>query len=105
MAEDFSSIPVLDFHDAVSPDTKPKFLSQLRHALVDIGFFYLKNTPRVSETRCDFLQKTSEFFDLPLATKYETDISYSKNFKGYTGPRQEKTAAEIDERESFTVLI
>lgn len=103
MAENFSSVPVLDFQDAISPDTKAKFLSQLRHALVDIGFFYLRNPPITEETRREFLEKSLAFFDLPLSMKHEIDMPKSKYFKGYTGPRHEKTAAEKDERESLTV--
>lgn len=103
MSQNFSSVPIIDFRDALSPDTKSKFLSELRHALVDIGFFYLRNPPITEETRIEFVQKSLAFFDLPLDTKHEIDMPRSRYFKGYTGPRQEKTAAEKDERESLTV--
>lgn len=38
----FDTIPVLDFHDLITE--KQRFLTQLREAIVDVGFLYVKNT-------------------------------------------------------------
>lgn len=105
MSLDFSSVPVLNFQDALSSETKPKFLSELRHALVDIGFFYLSDPSVTEDTRSQFVRKASEFFNLPSTVKSEVGIINCNNFKGYAGPRREKTAAKEDERETFTVCV
>jgi hypothetical protein len=44
---DFSTIPVLDY-SLVTNDggvNKGKFVDELRHALVNVGFLYLSNAP------------------------------------------------------------
>ena len=46
-SEAFSSVPILDY-DLLTRDggiRKPQFLSELRNALVNVGFFYLANPP------------------------------------------------------------
>lgn len=66
----FTSIPVLDLDLARQPETKANFLDELRHALMEVGFFYLKNVgipPRLCEAVID---KGKNFFDLPLQEKY-----------------------------------
>lgn len=40
----FSEIPILDLSEARSEATKAGFLEQLRDALINVGFLYIKNT-------------------------------------------------------------
>jgi isopenicillin N synthase-like dioxygenase len=40
----FDSLPIIDLSVANSTETKPQFLQELRHALFNIGFMYIKNT-------------------------------------------------------------
>jgi len=40
----FTTVPVLDLAKANNPDTKPELLEELRHALMEVGFLYIKNT-------------------------------------------------------------
>ncbi|KAI7030579.1 hypothetical protein KC352_g47565, partial [Hortaea werneckii] len=40
----FKEIPVLDLSEARSDASKPEFLAQLRDALLNVGFLYIKNT-------------------------------------------------------------
>lgn len=65
----FQSVPILDLSLADDPATKPAFLADLRRALMEVGFFYIKNAG-ISE---DFFNKViSEgraFFDIPLEEK------------------------------------
>lgn len=65
----FKSIPVLDLSLADDPATKPAFLAELRDALMEVGFLYIKNVG-ISE---DFFEKViSEgraFFDIPVEEK------------------------------------
>ncbi|KAJ8127566.1 hypothetical protein O1611_g6070 [Lasiodiplodia mahajangana] len=39
----FTSVPILDLALSRDPATKPQFLADLRHALMEVGFLYLKN--------------------------------------------------------------
>ncbi|MCJ1471143.1 hypothetical protein MMC07_009791 [Pseudocyphellaria aurata] len=100
----FTSIPVLDLSLAESPTTKPKFLSQLREALVVVGFFYLKNTSVSADIRKTFLQKSVDLFNLPLEKKLAIDMINSKHFLGYSRLGCEKTARITDNREMFDFL-
>lgn len=103
MAVNFASIPLVDFHDSLSPGTKTHFLSALRSALVDIGFFYLKNPPIEDKVRETLVKTTDAFFDLPTKTKLELDVTRSKHFRGYACAGSEKTATISDQRETLTV--
>jgi hypothetical protein len=39
----FSSVPILDYSLIDSPTTRPQFILQLQHSLINVGFLYLKN--------------------------------------------------------------
>ena len=99
----FTSIPVLDLSLVESPASKPIFLSELREALVMVGFFYLKNTSVSAEVQKTFVQKSKEFFELPLEKKLEIDMVNSKHFLGYSRLGCERTARKTDHREMIDV--
>jgi len=40
----FTTVPVLDLEKANDSATKPQLLEELRHALMEVGFLYIKNT-------------------------------------------------------------
>ncbi|KAJ5531990.1 hypothetical protein N7494_008542 [Penicillium frequentans] len=103
MAANFTHIPLVDYNDAISPATKPHFLSALRNALVDVGFFYLLNPPIRVDIREKLATTTGAFFDLPLEKKLEVDVVNSKHFRGYACSGSEKTATISDQRETLTV--
>lgn len=102
-ATTFTSIPVLDLSLVESPATKPLFLSELRRALVIVGFFYLKNTPVSTDVQKEFVQKSKDLFNLPLEKKLEIDMVNSKHFLGYSRLGCERTARKTDHREMFDV--
>lgn len=66
----FTSIPILDLQLARDPATKPEFLEQLRYALLEVGFLYLKNVGIPEDLFQDVIKKGKGFFDLPLEEKY-----------------------------------
>lgn len=66
----FTSIPILDLELARDPATKPQFLEQLRHALLEVGFLYLKNVGIEDALFQDVVTKGKAFFDIPLEEKY-----------------------------------
>lgn len=66
----FDSIPILDLAEAKDPSTKPKFLEELRHALLEVGFLYLKNVGIPDELTQQVMKEGISFFDLPMEEKY-----------------------------------
>ncbi|KAE8153113.1 hypothetical protein BDV25DRAFT_127452 [Aspergillus avenaceus] len=97
----FTKIPILDYSLSTSPTTKLQFLSDLRNALINVGFFYLINAPISPETQQNVIQKGMEIFDLPLEKKLEIEMINSKHFLGYSQLGAEITARKQDYREQF----
>lgn len=102
-ASSFTSIPVLDFSQTASQATRPQFLAELRNAIVNVGFFYLKNGPVSRQTQEAFIAKSMELFDLPLKKKSDIEMVNSKHFLGYSRLGAEITAQKQDFREQFDV--
>ncbi len=65
----FTSIPVLDVSRARNPETKTAFLSELRHALIEVGFFYIKNVGIPDALFQKVIEQGRAFFDIPLEEK------------------------------------
>ncbi len=68
----FTSIPILDLAQAQDAATKPEFLTELRHALMEVGFLYLKNVGIPDEMFQEVMQQGKSFFDIPEEDKYAT---------------------------------
>ena len=66
----FTSIPILDLAQAEDPATRPEFLAQLRHALMEVGFLYLKNVGIPDELFQTVIDQGKAFFDIPEEEKY-----------------------------------
>lgn len=60
----FTTIPVLDLAKARSPDTKPQLLEELRHALMEVGFLYIKNTDIPNELLDQVKAAGTAIFDI-----------------------------------------
>ena len=105
MNGDFSKVPVLDYSLALSPDTKPQFLSELRNALVRVGFFYLSNHSIPEKVQQEAIDQSNAFFDLPLEKKLEIETLHSKHFLGYNRMNAEKTVAVVGHNESLFVCL
>lgn len=65
----FTTIPVLDLAKAKSPDTKPQLLEELRHALMEVGFLYIKNTAIPNELLEQVKKAGTAIFDIPEEEK------------------------------------
>ncbi|KAJ2821340.1 hypothetical protein FBU31_004935, partial [Coemansia sp. 'formosensis'] len=96
---DFTSIPVLDLAKASSD--KAAFLAELQHALIHIGFFYVKGHGITPEFLGNLTKQTVGFFDLPLDDKLKTDKIHSPTFLGYSVQGNEITKDKKDNREQF----
>ena len=99
----FTTIPILDYSLSTSPTTKAQFLSDLRNALINVGFFYLINAPIAPRIQQDVVDKCKDIFDLPFEKKVEIEMVNSKHFLGYSRLGAEITAREQDYREQFDV--
>jgi isopenicillin N synthase-like dioxygenase len=94
---------LLDFALTSDPVTKPKFLESLKRAVVNVGFFYIKNTPISSTIQENLVKKGTEIFELPLEEKLKIEMANSKHFLGYARLGTEITAMKPDYREQFDV--
>ncbi len=65
----FSSIPILDLSLARNPQTKHVFLEELRYALMEVGFLYLKNVGIPGDLWQEVITEGIAFFDLPREEK------------------------------------
>lgn len=65
----FSSIPILDLSLARDPQTKDLFLEELRYALMEVGFLYLKNVGIPGDLWQKVIEEGTAFFDLPVEEK------------------------------------
>jgi isopenicillin N synthase-like dioxygenase len=74
----FDTIPILDLSFAKDPSTKPQFLEDLRHALLEVGFLYLKNVGVPEELTQAVIKEGVSFFDLPMEEKFVVPSSISK---------------------------
>ncbi|KAG4431094.1 hypothetical protein IFR05_013428 [Cadophora sp. M221] len=97
----FDSIPILDLSEAKDPSTKPKFLEQLRHALLEVGFLYLKNVGMPEALTQKVIKEGVSFFDLPMEEKLKVEMKNAPSFLGYSRLDAEITAHTIDHREQI----
>ncbi len=126
----FTSIPILDLALARDPETKPAFLADLRHALMEVGFLYLKNVGIPDETSQKVIAEGKAFFDIPEEEKYvnpftrqvlischtepltkqfvspslyrlKIEMKNAPSFLGYSRLSAEITAGAIDHREQI----
>jgi len=74
MSSSFQSVPVLDYSLSLSSDTKPDFLEQLQHALLEVGFLYIKNTGIHDELIQKVISLGKAFFDLPEGEKLRLEM-------------------------------
>ncbi|KAL1842541.1 hypothetical protein VTJ49DRAFT_5017 [Mycothermus thermophilus] len=97
----FTSIPILDLSLAKDPATKPEFLKELRHALMEVGFLYLKNVGISDETFQRVIEEGVAFFDIPEEEKLKIEMKNAPSFLGYSRLAAEITAGAIDHREQI----
>lgn len=65
----FKSLPILDLSLADDPATKPQFLADLRYALMEVGFLYIKNVGIPEALFSKVISEGRAFFDIPLDEK------------------------------------
>jgi len=81
----FTSVPVLSLAAAFDPRTKPKFLKDLRSALLNVGFLYLSDTGISPELFYQVKKECRNFFeDLGEEDKLGIEMKREKSFLGYS---------------------
>jgi len=78
----FTSIPVLDLSLSQHPDTKPAFLSDLRSALLEVGFLYISKTGIDTKLIDDVIANGKAFFGLPDEAKLAIQMKNAPSFLG-----------------------
>ena len=103
MAANFSSIPVLDYSQVSDPARKSKFVAQLRHALINVGFLYLSNSPVAQRDIDALVDYIPRLFALPQEAKDKIRMANSPHFLGYSKLGAELTRGKTDHREQFDI--
>ncbi|KAJ8501746.1 hypothetical protein ONZ45_g12029 [Pleurotus djamor] len=101
MAANFTSVPILDWSLATNPTTKDKFILQLRHAVVNVGFLYLANSSISKDTIDAVMSYIPQLFALPQDAKDKIRMANSEHFLGYSRLGAELTKGKTDIREQF----
>lgn len=78
----FDTVPILDLALSRDPITKPAFLSSLRHALLTVGFFYIRNTGIDARLIQNVVEQGKAFFDLPQEEKLQIQMKNVPSFLG-----------------------
>jgi isopenicillin N synthase-like dioxygenase len=94
----FTSVPVLDYSQLSAPETRPLFIDQLQHALINVGFFYLSNH---NVDASDLISLIPNFFALPQEQKENIKMANSPHFLGYSKLGAEFTKGKVDHREQI----
>lgn len=108
----FRSIPIIDFNDVFSGDTRAlkTIAEKIRKASIEIGFFYIKNHG-IPQTLIEQVFAVSKrFFTLPLEQKMELHVSRFEQHAGYIPVGGEKLddyseRGHPDQKESLEVSI
>lgn len=99
--DDSPSIPILDLSWAEDEQKKPLLLEQLRSALFDVGFLYIKNHGVPQTTISNLTDRLPALFDLPACERAALSKLNSPHFLGYSGFAEETTLGKQDLREQF----
>ncbi|KAK7751204.1 hypothetical protein SLS62_006889 [Diatrype stigma] len=97
----FTEIPILDVSLAEDPETKSRFLADLRHAVMEVGFMYIKNVGIPDALFEQVVTEGRAFFDIPLEEKLKIEMKNAPSFLGYSRLSAEVTAGATDHREQI----
>lgn len=98
-----TTLPILDLARYADPAEKSAFLTDLRHAARDIGFFYLINHGVDDQLQHSVQQLSRRFFSLSDAQKQPVAMIHSPHFRGYNRAASELTRGQPDWREQFDI--
>lgn len=99
--QSFDEIPLIDLSKAGDPEHEGQLLSELRYALVEVGFLYVKGHGVPEHVISDMRNILPELFSLSRDAKSQVALEKSPHFLGYSGDGSETTAGKADRREQF----
>ena len=88
-------LPVLDLKLSQDPRQRGLLLEQLRDALFNIGFLYIKNHGVPNETIDALADRVSPIFNLSDDRKLRLSKLNSPNFLGYSRFAEEETGENV----------
>ncbi|KAJ3569588.1 hypothetical protein NP233_g4959 [Leucocoprinus birnbaumii] len=101
----FSCIPILDYSllstTKPQPESRDQFINELRNALINVGFLYLKNHTVSQDTIDKLISYAPKLFDLPQGVKDNIRMENSEHFLGYSRLGTELTKGQVDQREQW----
>ncbi len=98
-----SSIPVLDMRDYHNPQTRNRFIRQLKNAAEEVGFFALLHFGIEDALLKTAYQGSEAFFRLDIDTKMKYCIRELAGQRGYVPGESAKGEMRPDYKEFFTV--
>ncbi len=96
---DITDLDLARYHSA----ERDAFLTDLRHAARDIGFFYLINHGVDDALQHAVQREAQRFFALPDEQKQQVAMIHSPHFRGYNRAASELTRGQPDWREQFDI--
>lgn len=100
-SSDFTSIPIIDLAKADISDARIKLLTDLKHAVTNVGFLYVTNHGVSNIVVESLVNALPLLFSLSEQEKEHVALKKSPHFLGYSGTGSETTAGKIDQREQF----
>lgn len=95
----FETIPLIDF--SILARDKDRLLRDLRHAILEVGFLYVKSKDIPKHDIDNLVTLLPELFKIPDDEKKQILLEDSPHFLGYSAVGSETTAGKIDQREQF----
>eukprot|EP01052_Picozoa_sp_SAG31_P002992 SAG31_NODE_110_length_24476_cov_9.909654_9_plen_412_part_00 len=92
-------LPVVDLRQFRDPSTRDAFVSEIRDAFSQHGFFYLVGHGVARNARAEAMRAARAFFALPSSQKHIVDSSLSPHVRGYSRLGRERTVGIVDIRE------
>jgi isopenicillin N synthase-like dioxygenase len=98
-------VPVLDVSrfDAADDNERSAFLSELRDAARQVGFFYITRHGIEPALLDELMNMAQRFFALPESDKLAVEMVNSPHFRGYTRMAWERTRGLQDWREQIDI--
>lgn len=96
------NLPLLDLR-RLDGAGRGAFLSDLRAAARDVGFFYLTGHGVPATLEAEVVRQAHRFFALPEADKLAVQMIHSPHFRGYNRAGAELTRGKPDWREQFDI--
>jgi isopenicillin N synthase-like dioxygenase len=102
--ETLREIPMLDLRRLDAGDVeRAAFLSELRAAAHDVGFFYVSGHGVEVRLLSDVMDVSARFFSLPERDKLAIEMVNSPHFRGYNRVASERTRGQPDWREQIDI--